>query len=192
MELLRQDALTPNEIADRLGLTHNAVRSHLAALLRARVVRKSGVQRGVTRPAALYGLEPRAESLLSRAYVPFIAHLLEALDEQMSTAQIDKLMKKVGRDLALEWPRPDGPLELRVPVAVRLLSDLGAVTEVAREDHSFVIRGHGCLLAEAVHGKPFVCRAVESLLAQFLNAQVKECCERGERPRCCFRIQALS
>jgi hypothetical protein len=37
-----------------------------------------------------------------------------------------------------------------------------------------------------------VCRAVESLLAQFLNAHVRECCERGERPRCCFRIQALS
>jgi hypothetical protein len=29
---------------------------------------------------------------------------------------------------------------------------------------------------------------MESLLAELLEAPVRECCERGERPRCCFEI----
>ena len=37
--LLRQSGLTANEIAAHLGLTHNAVRGHLAALLREGLVR---------------------------------------------------------------------------------------------------------------------------------------------------------
>ena len=35
---------------------------------------------------------------------------------------------------------------------------------------------------------PEVCRAVESLLAELLEVPVEECCERGERPRCCFKV----
>jgi len=190
VDLLRRSALTANEIADRLDITHNAVRSHLAALSRAGLVRKAGMQTGSTRPATLYELGPRAESLLSRAYVPFVAHLLLALNEQMSRANVDKLMQTVGRSLATEWPRPKGPLERRVAAGVGLLADLGALTEAEREDHGFVIRGYGCALAEAVHGRPDVCRAVESLLAEFLDAKVKECCDRGDRPRCCFRIRS--
>src|SRR5688572_3854360 len=88
VELLRRSPLTPNEIADRLGLTHNAVRSHLSALSLGGLVRKAGLQRGSTRPSTLYELAPQAESLLSRAYIPFIAHLLQALGQQMSRPQV--------------------------------------------------------------------------------------------------------
>jgi hypothetical protein len=29
---------------------------------------------------------------------------------------------------------------------------------------------------------------VESLLAELLEVPVEECCEHGERPRCCFEV----
>jgi hypothetical protein len=31
---------------------------------------------------------------------------------------------------------------------------------------------------------------MEALLATFLATPVHECCDRAERPRCCFEIQA--
>lgn len=189
VDLLRRSSLTPNEIAARLGVTHNAVRSHLAALSRLGLVQKGGLQRGSTRPATLYELAPRGEFLVSHAYLPFVAHLLQALGEQLSDAQVDRLMRTVGRALAAEWPRADGPLEQRIPEAVALLNDLGAATEAEAEDHGFIIRGYGCLLAEAVNGRPEVCRVMESLLEEFLGVPVKECCDRTKRPRCCFRIR---
>ena len=52
------------------------------------------------------------------------------------------------------------------------------------------IRGVGCLLAAAVQDRPHVCRAMEALLTTLLATPVRECCDRGERPRCCFAIEA--
>jgi hypothetical protein len=69
---------------------------------------------------------------------------------------------------------------------------LGAPNEVEHVDGAVRIRGFGCLLAAAVQGRPQVCRAMETLLAEFLATPVHECCERGERPRCCFEIVAGS
>lgn len=189
VELLRRSALSANDIAAQLDLTHNAVRSHLADLIRTGLVREAGLRKGASRPSVLYELVPRAESAFSGAYVPFVAHLLRALGERMSTAELDDLMWSVGRSLAAEWPRLRGRLPQRVTAANALLEQLGALTEVERVDDGFVIRGHGCLLAEAVHGRPEVCHAIERMLAELLEVRVEECCERGgERPRCCFRI----
>ena len=181
--------MSAKEIADTLGVTHNAVRIHLAALIRAGLVREAGRKPGISRPAVVYELAPRAESALSQAYIPFVAHLLRALGERMSSPDLHGLMHDVGVGLAAERPPLRGDIVQRLEGAQALLADLGAFTEVEAADHGFVIRGYGCLLAEAVHGRPEVCRAMESLLAELLRVRVEECCERGERPRCCFKIE---
>jgi predicted ArsR family transcriptional regulator len=193
VELLRRSDLTANEIAARLDLTHNAVRGHLAALQHEGLVREGGSRRGVTRPAVLYALTPEAEAIFSRAYVPFVAHLVRVLQEQLDRKELDDVMRLVGRGLASDWPRVHGDLPQRVEAAAGLLEDLGALNEIERLDGGFVIRGYGCLLSQAVHRRPEVCRAMESLLAELVEAPVRECCERdGERPRCCFEIAGSS
>ena len=190
VDVLRRSPLTVNELAAKLEVTHNAVRSHLAALQREGLVRQAGLRRGGTRPAVVYALVPRAESVLSSAYIPFVAQLLAVLGEQMSGAELDALMQTVGRRLAAQWPRLQGDLPRRIGAAALLLEELGAQTELERIDGTIVLRGFGCLLGEAVHGRPQVCLAVESLLANLIEAPVRQCCELGEHPRCCFEIGA--
>lgn len=192
MTLLRRGSLTANELAARLGLTHNAVRDHLAALKREGIIREGGFQRGVSRPAVVYEFAPEAEAVFSRAYVPFVAHLVRVLQDQLPQGELDRVMHRVGRSLAAEWPRLRGDLPQRVEAASALLEDLGALNEIDRQDDTFIIRGYGCMLSLAVHGRPEVCRAMESLLEEMLEVPVHECCERGERPRCCFEIGAES
>jgi predicted ArsR family transcriptional regulator len=189
IDLLRRSALTANEMAMHLGVTHNAVRGHLAALLRAGFIREQGLRRGASRPAMVYELVPETAASFSRAYIPFVAHLLKALPERMPQPELEDLMRTVGRNLAAEWPPLRGNLEQRIAAANALLEELGALTEVETSAQGFVIRGHGCLLSEAVHGRPEVCHALESLLAHLLEVPVKECCERTAHPRCCFRIE---
>jgi predicted ArsR family transcriptional regulator len=193
IELLRRSSLTANELAARLGLTHNAVRGHLAALQHEGFVREGGSRRGKTRPAALYELVPDAEAGLSSAYIPFVAQLVRVLQEQLRPATLDAVMRAAGRGLATNWPKMDGSLAKRVEGASMLLDELGAPNDIERLDGGFVIRNHStCMLAQAVHGRPEVCRAVESLLNELLGVPVRECCVRDEaRPRCCFEI-ALS
>lgn len=188
VDLLRRSSLTANDIAARLGLTHNAVRSHLSALQREGIVRQGSLRRSASRPAVLYELAPEAEAAFSRAYIPFVAQLVRVLQERLPEGELDQVMHTVGRRLGSEWPRLRGDLPQRVKAASKLLEDLGALNEVEKRNGGFVIRGHGCLLAEAVNGRPEVCRAMESLLAELLEVPVHECCDRGARPRCCFEI----
>jgi predicted ArsR family transcriptional regulator len=189
IDLLRRSDLTANEIAARLGLTHNAVRGHLAALEREGLIRPGGSRRSGTRPAVVYTLVPEAEAVFSRAYVPFVAHLVRILQERLEQKELDRVMRMVGRGLASDWPRVRGDLPQRVEAAADLLEELGALNDIERLNGGFLIRGYGCLLSQAVHRRPEICRAMESLLAELVGAPVRECCERGgERPRCCFKI----
>lgn len=191
LDLLRRSTMTANEIAERLELTHNAVRGHLAALQHEGLVREGGSRRSSTRPAVVYGLVPEAEAIFSRAYVPFVAHLVRVLQDRLDQKELDEVMRMVGHGLASDWPRAHGDLSQRVGAAAALLEELGAVNEIERQNGGFVIRGYGCLLSQAVHRRPEVCRAMESLLTQLVEAPVRECCKRdGERPQCCFEIAA--
>jgi DNA-binding transcriptional ArsR family regulator len=91
VELLRRSALTANELATQVGVTHDAVRGHLAALLHAGLVRQGGLRRGGSRPAMGYELVPRTDAVPSRAYIPFVAHPLRALSARMPQPELDEL-----------------------------------------------------------------------------------------------------
>ncbi len=166
------------------------MRGHLAVLQREGLVREGGSRRSGTRPAVIYELVPEAEAGLSRAYIPFVVQLVRVLQERLRPAELDDVMRTVGRGLAAEWPRVRGSLANRVDGASALLEELGAPNEVEKLDGGFAIRGYSsCMLAQAVHGRPEVCRAMESLLGELLDVSVAECCERTEaRTRCCFEV----
>jgi predicted ArsR family transcriptional regulator len=188
VELLRGTARSASEIAERLGVTHNAVRMHLATLERDGLVAQVGVRKGVSRPAALYGLTRDAEVALSRVYVPFAAHLVDVLAERLDGGTVDPLMREVGRRLAASLPRARGSIQERVAEASELLRTLGASNEVQAENGQLAICGHGCALAEASRSQRSVCAAMEELISELVQAKVQECCERGDRPRCRFEI----
>ncbi len=188
IDLIRRSQPTATEIAEQLDLTYNAVRVHLTVLERDGLIRKSGVRRGETRPSATYELAAGVDDALSRAYMPFASHLMRALGDRLTDQELTELMRDVGRRLAADWSRPRGPLPQRVDEASALLQELGAPNEVERAEDALRIRGFGCLLAAAVHGQPHVCRAMETLLGELVGTPVRECCERGAQPRCCFEI----
>jgi len=190
IDLIRRSPITVTELATRLGLTYNAVRGHLSALERDGLVRAGETRRGGTRPAVVYELAPGVDDALSRAYMPFASHLVRALTERLPPSELDDIMRVVGARLAAEWPQPHGTLPQRVESASALMAELGAPNEIETDAGTLRIRGVGCLLAAAVQDRPHVCRAMEALLTTLLATPVRECCDRGERPRCCFAIEA--
>lgn len=188
--LLRRTSLTVDQIAAPLGLTDNAVRSHLTSLERDGLVEQSVARRGgVGKPAFEYRIAADAEPLFSQAYIPILTQLLDVLRERLSRAELEGVMQAVGSRIAAAQPSPAGELEERLEKASALLDELGGVTEVKRgEDGALAIRGFSCPLGAAVQGHPEVCTAVETMLSGVVGVPVRECCERGDRPRCCFEI----
>ena len=190
LALLREGSWTVDDLADRLGLTDNAVRFHLEALEAAGSVEKNGVRRaGVGQPAILYSLSAAGENAFSKAYAPVLIATLAELRERMTPSELVRLLKRIGKRLARGVSSPTGSLASRANQASQLLNDLGGVTLVEKKSDGYLIVGRACPLARAVEEDHCVCAAVTSLVADVVGAEVTECCDRSGRPKCRFEIK---
>ncbi len=171
--LLRRATRTVDELADVLGLTDNAVRAHLATLERDGLVQQSGLRRGSGKPAYAYDLTPEAERLFPKAYGPILGELLDVLAERLPPAELEELLRAVGR---------------RLEAAVQVLGELGGLAELEERDNLYLVAGYSCPLGVVVPDHPEACRLAEALLSELVGQPVTERCERGEQPRCRFEV----
>jgi predicted ArsR family transcriptional regulator len=185
--LLRRGVATVEELARELGLTDNAVRSHLAALERDGLVAQSGVRRGAGKPAYTYALTPDAERLFPKAYGALLRLMLGVLAERLPPDTLDDVLRDMGHRLAVGQAQSTGDLRARVDGAVALLGELGGLAEVEERDGGYVIVGCSCPLAAVVKGHPETCLLAESLLTEVIGVPVRQTCDT-ERLQCRFEI----
>ena len=183
--------LTADDIASKLRLTRSGVRAQLTGMERDGVVQRTGQRPGTTRPSHVFELTPEVEQLLSSAYIPLLTSLIDTFAAGLPTNQVETIFRQAGRRLAGELSRgkrPAGSLSSRVATVSEMMNEhLGALSRVERNG-GYVIRGMGCPLAALTGKHPGVCLAIESLIAEVLREPVRECCDRSERPKCCFEI----
>ena len=190
--LLHRGPLTVDDIAAQMSLTTNAVRVQITSMERDGLVRRSGRRPGTTRPSNVYELTDEVEHLLSRAYVPLLTQVVKLFATGIPSAQVDAFFRDAGQGLATDLvaatPVP-GDLATRVKFASDLMnSQLGATTHV-KGNGKYVIQGLGCPLAAITGKHPAVCHALESLVTEIVGVVAYECCDRSERPKCCFEIK---
>jgi predicted ArsR family transcriptional regulator len=192
VNLLRgTSGLTADDIASKLGLTRSAVRAQLTGMERDGVVRRAGQRPGTTRPSHVFELTPEVEQLLSSAYIPLLTGLIDTFADGLPTNQVETLLRQAGKRLAGDLSRgkrPAGNLSSRLAMVSEMMNEhLGALTHV-EGNGGYIIRGMGCPLAALTGKHPGVCLAIESLISEVLRMPVQECCDRSERPKCCFEI----
>ena len=189
--VLQRGPLTADEIASALGLTAAAVRAHITAMQRDGIVRRAGQRAGATRPSQVFELTPELEQLLSGAYLPLLIELVRQSAARLMNRQFKELMRSTGRGLAATLPRTgsDESFAARVAAVSALLNDqFGSTMRVERTNGRFTLKGYGCPLAALTGNHPAVCLAIESLIGEMLDADVEECCDRAQRPHCCFHV----
>jgi predicted ArsR family transcriptional regulator len=188
--MLRGAELTVEELAGELELTDNAVRAHLSTLERDGLVRRKGVRRGFRKPHHTYALTREAERLFPKAYDALLNQLIAALKGRLTPAELAGVLREVGRALAGAYKTGGkGGLERRAQKGVEALAALGGAARVEREGGRLFIRGASCPLAAAVAAHPEVCRLAETLVSEVVGARVREHCERGDTPKCCFELK---
>jgi predicted ArsR family transcriptional regulator len=190
--LLRRSNRTVEDLARASDLTDNGVRAHLAVLERDGIVRQRGSVRrsssGGGKPAYLYELTQEGEDLFPKAYEPTLRRLLDILSNQLGPEESEALLRSVGRSLAEEHSTQADGAHARLETAVEALNELGGLAELEERDGAVVIRGYSCPLAGVTPEHPEVCRMAEALVGEVAGVSVREHCDRGERPRCCFEI----
>jgi predicted ArsR family transcriptional regulator len=190
--LLRRGSRTVNELAGALGLTDNAVRTHLTALERDGLVHASGTRPGTRKPNITYDLTPEAGQLFPKMYGPILRNFLDVLAERLPAKKLTEVVRAVGRRVAAAH-RADvtaDDLPGRVAQAAAVLREWGGMAEVEEDDGTPVIRCLDCPLAVVVVGHPEVCRMVETMLADLVHVPVRQCCQTQPVPRCHFEIGA--
>ena len=188
LHLLRRSRQTINDLAESLGLTDNAVRTHVAALSRDGIIEQVGTQRDTGgKPARLYALTEAGEELFPKAYAMVLTGLVEEIARRDGRERADELLRAVGARAGSGVPRPDD-LPGRVEAAAAALRSLGGDVEVQRTDAGWRLQGFGCPLSSVTAAQPQVCALAQSLVETITGRPVTECCERSGRPRCGFLV----
>jgi predicted ArsR family transcriptional regulator len=183
---------TVEELAAALGITDNAVRSHLSSLERDGLVRQSGVRRSQAKPAFVYDVTPAADRLFPTAYAPVLGYVLDVVGERIGPAAQIELLRQVGERLATEsTTSARQPVSERIERAISVLRELGGTLEIdAAASHrgSVLLRGYSCPLASTTAKHPEACQVIESFLATVIGTRTTVRCEREGRPRCQFEV----
>lgn len=189
VQLLRRSAQTVNELAAKLALTDNAVRLQLSALERDGLVEQHAVRReSAGKPAYVYRTTQTAEVLFPKPYDRVLAELLAVLESRHTPEEFDRLVREVGSRLGAGSGMRTGDLRARAEHAAAVLNQLGGLAEVQEDGNGLRLQGYSCPLGSLAEEHPETCRLAEAMVSELMQTRVVESCERGERPRCAFRV----
>lgn len=167
---------TAQELADRFGVTANALRRHLDALVEEGVVTWERQATGsVGKPSHAYRLTESGEQLFPQAYADALTDALEALRRTAGTEGVVDVFRARWRELAagMDTTVAALPLEERAQLAAELLSSHGYMAEVAGGPHGVAVRIHNCPIRAVAQRFPEVCTAEVEFLTTMLGAPVE-------------------
>ena len=187
--LLRRAAATVNELSAALGLTDNAVRSHLLALERDGLVVQGSPVKGFRKPHFSYQLTDQARDLFPKPYESLFNRLVAVLKRRMVTPVVKDILGELGRSTAI-GVGADGDLDSRLATLAETFGELGGEPRVVREGGKITVKSESCPFADAVAEHPEVCKMAEALAGEITRVPVREICDRSGSPKCSFEIDA--
>jgi DeoR family suf operon transcriptional repressor len=194
--LKKAQPLTAGELAERFGLTANALRRHLKVLEEDGVVRYQREVRGVGAPVFAYRLTETGEAAFPRRYATVLASALEALQASRGSAAVRHVLAREWDALADEaGPVLVGlPLAERVQLVAELLTARGYMAEgVVHSTDTATLRIHNCAMCEIAEQFPEACDVEARQLSRLLDAPVARRTHRfGGCGACAYDVGAAA
>ncbi len=155
-ELKRAQPLTAKELADKLGVSANAIRHHLKELEAAAFIVYGREQRGVGAPTFAYRLSPAGEALFPRAYEATLNELLDRMAEKSGRgAAVDLLADHYHELTRRVLAQLDGrSASERVALVARLMSEQGYMAEWQEAAGAFRLAEHNCAIRAVAERLP--------------------------------------
>lgn len=174
IELKRAYRLTARDLATRLDVSLNAVRSHLKELEAEGLVEYERQNQGVGAPAFAYRLSQVGEALFPRRYEATLTELLDyvvaregrATAVAVLEARYDALSRRLQQELAGATPAQ------RMAAVTQLLSEEGYMAEGTTFADTGTLIEHNCAIQAVAQRFPEICAAEARFLAAALGAEV--------------------
>jgi DeoR family suf operon transcriptional repressor len=186
--LKKAQPLTAKELADRFGVTPNALRRHLKELEGEGVVRYSREIHGVGGPVFAFSLTDAGEALFPRAYERALTEILDLVREQQGDEGVIQLFQRRWDEIA-RVARPELerlPVDQRATRLAELLTSLGYMAEARPVASALpVLTEHNCAIRLIAERFPEVCAAEERFIADLLGAPVTRQAHITKGANCC-------
>lgn len=187
LQLLQREpgGLSVEALSAALGVTLTAVRQHLAALGRDRLVEKAASAPSGGRPAHRYALTARAREAFPRQYPWFSEALLEELRGRLGPGGLEETLRELGARAAGPAPSPATPLRERAGGLVARMVELGYDAHLSEREGlprgAVEVTAHNCVFHLLAEKHPEVCAFDLGLIAHAAGATVShpECMVRG-------------
>ena len=175
LELKRAQPLTARELADKLGVSRNAIRHHLKELEAAALIEYGREQRGVGAPTFAFRLSEAGEALFPRAYEETLTQLLAWVAEKSGRAAAVEVFEDHYRELTRKvLAEFDGADQSeRVDLVARLMNEQGYMAEWQEAAGTFRLAEHNCAIRAVAERFPEVCAAEQRFLRDVLGAAVE-------------------
>jgi DeoR family suf operon transcriptional repressor len=193
LELLRRKRRCSTEtIASDLGVTPNAVRQHLTNLERDGFVVSHPERSGRGRPALLFSLTERADSVFPKRYGQLATMVLQEVQEMGGPGALDEVFARVAerhaRGIEHELEGLDFDEKLRRVVV--WIGRAGTLAEQSETPEGVKVTIHNCPFRNTALKFPQVCSITPQLITRLLGAPVSQADSIHRRdPYCSFVVQ---
>lgn len=190
--LLSPQGATVEELCRAIGITHNAVRQHLTALMAQGLVARGEAVPSGGRPRACFVLLPAGRELFPRNYALIAGGVLEYLYAHEGThavqAMLAEMGAKLGRDAAERIAAATNPDEVTRLLAEQL-DTLGYEAQVVEAEGHAEVEAWNCVFHSLARTHPDVCRFDLAFMGAATGRPVQrtQCMLHGA-PACRFRI----
>lgn len=191
--LERKDGLTIDQMAANLGITRTAVREHIGALERDRLVEPGAFALSTGgRPGRRYTLTARGVGMFPKHYDLMARMLLEALTQRLGSAEAERELRTLGAKLAaqLKHKVKGATLAERARSIATLMRELGYASSAPNAETA-TIEALNCIYHELARADQTVCALDITLIETLADAEVEHraCMARGDNA-CVFCLKA--
>ena len=190
---------TAAALAERLELTTEGVRQHLAQLEAEELVEFEEQRGAVGRPARTWRLTPAGDRRFPEGYAELAVDLIQSVKQAFGAEGMDRLVQARTQvqetQYRAELPPAGEPLAKRVAALARIRTREGYMAEWRRKaDGSLLLVENHCPICAAAQVCQGICGAELELFQGLLGKEVKV--ERTEHilegaRRCAYRIEPL-
>lgn len=185
--LLKNKAgLTADELSERLGVTRNAVRQHLAALENDRLLQKGPTRASGGRPQQLYVLTEKGHECFPRHYSWFAQLLVESVQQESGAeglgARLSAMGTRVGAQLRAQYPELK-TREEKVRKLAEIMQEIGYSTQnSSTPDADSVIDADNCVFHHLAMKNPDICQFDLALASSFTESEIdhQECMAKND------------
>jgi predicted ArsR family transcriptional regulator len=175
--LKREGPLAIAQLADRLGMSGEAVRQQLVQLQREgwiEALRERGPARHSGRPPTRYRLSQAGDHVFPKHYDALTVAVLDAVASELGPATLERILATLTEARAREWePRLAGrSLRERVEALRGIYDGEDPFMQVEEVAGGFRLIEHNCPFLNVAMERPALCSVTVSLLSRLLGVSV--------------------